>query len=352
MKRKLFITLSLVIGFSLIGITGGYLLTKKYSKDTKTMSDSLSDIDEFTANETIETDEKGSISPYTGLILNEDQSNQDAFLAIIENSRQARPQSGLSQADFVYEVMVEGGITRFLALFNSNYVDKIGPIRSARYYFLDIAKEFDLPFAHCGGSYDALETIAASNTLKSINEMKNTNFFNRDNKRVAPHNLYTSTENIEQYLDKNSFSETTLRKLSFNDDFWTTDNLKSCQSIDLKLSHYYSTSYEYSENGYIKSMDGVECMDAATNEPLIFSNIVIQLTNISNRENEEYMNIELTGSGDAIIISNGQYTTGTWSKPTDQTPTLIKNAKGEIIPLATGNTIWHIADPKNEINIY
>ncbi|MGL4655076.1 MAG: DUF3048 domain-containing protein [Sarcina sp.] len=350
MKGKFIRNLSLLIGISVfIGISYAYV---RNSKTEKTSADQALELDEFSSNEIIETDEKGSISPYTGLILNKDSSVQDSFLAIIENSRQARPQSGLSKADFVYEVMVEGGITRFMALFNSNYAEKIGPIRSARYYFLDIAKEFDLPFAHCGGSYDALETIAASNTLKSINEMQNTSYFARDNSRVAPHNLYTSTEDVEKYLDKNTFSEATPRKLTFNDDFWSNEKLENCQGLNLNLSHYYSTSYEYSETGYIKSMDGTECIDAATNEPLIFDNIVIQLTEIKNRVNEEYIDIELLGSGEAIVISNGQYVKGTWNKTDSQTPTVIKNANGEIIPLSTGNTIWHIADTKNQVEIY
>ncbi|MGL5068654.1 MAG: DUF3048 domain-containing protein [Sarcina sp.] len=351
MKKNLILTLSLVIGFSIIGV-GGYLLINSNSKSQETNANLSTDFDEFDANESIKTDEKGSISPYTGMLLSEDASTQNSFMAIIENSRQARPQSGLSQADFVYEIMTEGGITRFMALFNSNYAEKIGPIRSARYYVLDLAREFDLPFAHCGGSYDALEIIKNNDSLKSINEMANGSYFTRDSSRVAPHNLYTSTESMEKYLDAKPFSETNMRKLTFNDDFWTNDELENCLSVDLKLSNYYSTSYKYSESGYIKSMDDIESIDASTNEPLVFDNIVIQLTNIKNRETEEYMDIDLVGSGDAIVISNGQYIKGTWSKKDASLATTIKDANGKIIPLGTGNTIWHIADSKNEIKIY
>ena len=351
MKKKYLITLSVVIGLSAV-VTGGYFLTKSKEKPKETSTDVSSEIDDFAGNESIQTDEKGLLSPYTGMVLPEDSSTQDSFMAIIENSRQARPQSGLSQSDFVYEVMTEGGITRFMALFNSNYSEKIGPIRSARYYFLDLAKEFDLPFLHCGGSYDATETIEADSSLKSINEMVNGSYFSRDTERVAPHNLYTSTENIEKLLDTKTFNETKMRKLTFNDDYWANESLENCLSLDLKLSNYYSTSYKYSESGYIKSMDGTEAIDAATNEPLIFDNIVVQLTNIKNRETEEYMDIDLVGSGDAIIISNGQYVKGTWNKKDSSVATTITDANGKIIPLGTGNTIWHIADNKNEIKIY
>ena len=350
MKKKLFITLSLLIIF-FISIFVSYS-SKKNTEIAQTSVDTVTDIDEFIANETMKTDEKGSLSPYTGLILNEDESMFDSFLAIIENSRQARPQSGLSQSDFVYEVMTEGGITRFMALFNSKYSEKIGPIRSARYYFLDIAKEFDLPFAHCGGSYDSLEELSKNTKLKSINEIKYGTYFFRDNSRKSPHNLYTSTENIENFLDNNTFSETNMRKLNFDDDFWINADLENCQNIDLNLSNYYSTSYTYSENGYLKSMDGEESIDAATNEPLIFNNIVIQFTSIKQKEDEQYMNIELLGSGDALIISNGKYIKGTWNKVNNQSTTIIKDINNKEIPLSVGNTIWHIIDTQNKIKIY
>ena len=350
MRRKLFITLSLLITFSLVTFTVFYI--KKDSKFTQTSIDIITDFDELIGNESIKTDEKGLLNPYTGLVLNEDESTYDAFFAIIENSKQSRPQSGLSQADFVYEVMTEGGITRFLALFNSKYSEKIGPIRSARYYFLDLAKEFDLPFVHCGGSYDALDKLSKNTTLKSINEMNYSTYFFRDNSRKAPHNLYTSTENIENFLDNNTFSETNMRKLNFDDDFWINADLENCQNIDLNFNNYYSTSYTYSENGYIKSMDGKESVDATTNEPLIFNNIVIQFTSIKQREDEQYMNIELLGSGDALIISNGKYIKGTWNKPNNQSTTIIKNINNKDIPLGVGNTIWHIVDTQNKIKIY
>lgn len=349
MKKKLFITLSLLITFSLVTFIIFYL--EKASKAAQT-STNIIDFDELIGNEIIKTDERGTLSPYTGLVLDEDQSTYDAFLAIIENSRDARPQSGLSQADFIYEVMTEGGITRFLALFNSNYSEKIGPIRSARYYFLDLAKEFDLPFVHCSGSYDTLDILSKNTTFKSINEMNYGNYFSRDNSRKTPHNLYTSTENIENFLDNNPSSETNMRNLIFDDNFWTNEDLETCNNINLNLSNYYSTSYTYSENGYIKSMDGEESVDATTNEPLLFDNIIIQFTNIKQREKEEYMDIELLGTGDALIISNGKYIKGTWSKIDNNSSTLIKDVNNKIIPLSTGKTIWHIVDNKNEIKIY
>lgn len=352
-KKFLIITLSLVLGFSLIVFNENFFtkLKSKEDKSTNAPVDLVDDALEYANNET-DADETSTISPYTGEILSDEQLEQDTFMCIIENSRQARPQSGLSQADFIYETMAEGGISRFLTVFNSNYVDKIGPIRSARYYFLDLIEEFNLPFAHCGGAADALDRISNNSSLKSINEITNGKFFERDNSRVAPHNLYTSTEKLSSAIDYKGFENLSEpRKFIFNDDFWNNDSLKNCQNLELKLSHYYTTSYTLSENGYIKSMDGEECIDAYNNEPLTFDNIIIQLTNLKTKDDSR-LDINIIGSGKAYVISNGKLLECTWSKTNKKSTTILKNEKGEVIPLSTGKTIWHIADESNEINFY
>ena len=345
-KKHLIITLSVVIGFT--AILGGYFLAKLKNPEIPATSEVPDETLEFTITDA-DTDENSSISPYTGELLNIEQLTNDTFMCLIDNSRQARPQSGLSQTDFLYEVMTEGGITRFLGLFNSNIVDKIGPVRSARYYFLDLIEEFNLPFAHCGGSYDSLDRISADSSLKSMNEIANTSYFTRDNSRVAPHNLYTKTENMDKLLDIKDFSKDEPRDFIFNDDYWANSDLENCQNIELKLSPYYTTSYSLSENGYIKSMDGKEAIDASNNELLSFDNIVIQLTDITNRENEEYMNIDLVSSGDTYVISSGKMIKATWSKSSTNDTTILKDSSGKEIPFSIGNTIWHIADSSNEI---
>lgn len=104
-------------------------------------------------------------APYTGEVIDEKTSKNAAIMAIIENSNAARPQSGLVDADIVYETMAEGGIPRFIALFQKNTPPLIGPIRSARPYFINIAQEYNLPFAHCGYSDEAKAMIEKEKLL-------------------------------------------------------------------------------------------------------------------------------------------------------------------------------------------
>ncbi|MFQ6847416.1 MAG: DUF3048 domain-containing protein, partial [Clostridium perfringens] len=139
--------LSLLVGF----IFGNLIMPLKTSEKIDTLKE-LKPID-LTMNEEnpydfdMEELSLETLSPYTGKILESDSIDNIPFMCIIENSRAARPQSGLSEADIVYETMAEAGIPRFLAVFYENSPEVIGPVRSVRPYFLDISKEHDLPFA-------------------------------------------------------------------------------------------------------------------------------------------------------------------------------------------------------------
>ena len=113
---------------------------------------------------------------------------------MIENMVTSRPQSGLDRANLVYEALAEGGITRFLAVFASGEeIEKIGPVRSARTYYLDWAKELSAAYIHVGGSPEALRLIPQYDIL-DLNQFYNSPNFWRAKERAAPHNLYTSSE--------------------------------------------------------------------------------------------------------------------------------------------------------------
>ena len=278
-------------------------------------------------------------SPYTGEEMSKEDFNNKPYMVIVENSSASRPQSGLSATDILYETMAEGGIPRFIALFHKNTVKKIGPVRSARPYFISIAKNTNLPFAHCGGSQEALDTIAKDSTYMSINEMAQGSYFWRDNTRKAPHNLYTSSEKLRKFISDKNLSYTPNSNFIFSNEYWENSILDPLDRIVLKLNKYYSTSYTFKDGYYIKSMDGEEAIDTNTNEALKFSNIVIQKTNIITREDGR-LNINLDGTGEAYVLSKGKIIKGTWRK--DSSKTTILDSNNVEIPLSTGNTIWHI----------
>ncbi|NLZ48308.1 MAG: DUF3048 domain-containing protein [Clostridiales bacterium] len=287
------------------------------------------------------------ISPYTGLQVTKEIYNNIPFMVIVENSKPARPQSGLSEADIVYETMAEGGIPRFIALFHSNSPKEIGPVRSARPYFLTIAKEYDLPFGHCGGSPAALESIEKEK-LMSMNEFAYGGYYWRDNSRKAPHNLYTSADKLRRLIMNKKYTKPAIASLKFNKSYWDKD-LSPAKKVSMKLSTYYSTSYEFKDNLYYKYMDNEASTDRPTGANITASNIVVQLTDIKTLSDGR-LEIKLLGQGKGYVISAGKYIEISWLKADENSPTILKDSEGNIVSLSPGNTWWHIADSKLQIN--
>lgn len=289
-----------------------------------------------------------NVSLYTGEQLSKEEMTNLPFMAIVENSSLSRPQSGLSEADLVYETMAEGGIPRFLVLFQKNTPEKIGPIRSIRPYFISIAQEYSLPFAHCGGSDEALNSIKDNTSIKSINEIISSSYFWRDTKRKAPHNLYTSSDKIRKFISDKKLQSNGVSFLYFDDNSWDNPSLQTATEVSLKSNSSYNTFYAYKNNKYIKSMDGKEAFDANNNTPLAFTNIVIQKTSIKLQEDKLHLDITLLGSGDGYVFSKGKVKKIKWNKKSAESPTELLDEQGNKVSLAKGNTIWHIIDKNIE----
>ena len=120
---------------------------------------------------------------------------------VVENLESVRPQSGLSTANVVYETLAEGGITRFMAVYaNDETTDPIGPIRSARHYFVDWAEEYGGLFAHIGGSPQALGILGTTDYMTDLNQFGFSEYYYRDNNLFAPHNLFSSSDLMELAL--------------------------------------------------------------------------------------------------------------------------------------------------------
>ena len=144
-----------------------------------------------------------------GFLVSPEIAQKRPLAVIVENHPDARPQSGLGEADIVYETLAEGGITRFLAIFQTREVKSIGPVRSARDYFAEIANDFGALFAHVGGSDEVLLELQNKHykNLDDINQFYQASFFERIKLRPAPHNVYTSTEKLRDYLDSKNLNK-------------------------------------------------------------------------------------------------------------------------------------------------
>ncbi len=265
-----------------------------------------------------------------GVLVSKDEANNWPFAAIIENSVDARPLSGVNDANIVYEALAEGSITRFLCIFSgSENISKIGPIRSARPYYVDIADEYNSLFVHFGGSPEALDRLSKGyyNVTDLNGIIYDGTYFWRDNNRVAPHNAYTSTDLINKYKsdtgkDKwfGDFSE-----WSFNDNKLDQSidktNLQTANNVYIQYSDQttsYNLNWKYDSeiDSYVRYYENNKVDTDSLNNKITAKNVVIQFATTSVIPNDDKLRKEmnLTEGGKAIMIRNGYSVTGYWRK--------------------------------------
>lgn len=269
---------------------------------------------------------------------------------MVENSPSARPQSGLSQAGVVFEAIAEGGITRFLALFQDTNPSDVGPIRSARPYYEQWALTFNAGYAHVGGSPEALSDIRDWG-VRDLDQYANGGSYHRIDTRDAPHNVYTSIAELNQLETSKGYTPG-----GFNGFVRKTaapSKLPTAKTIDLALSGpLYNVHYDYNPaaNGYSRSEGGEAHTDASTNTP-IMPKVVVALVMPYGLEEDGYHSAYNTiGSGAAYIFQDGLVTIGQWSKPDNATQFSFTDAAGKVIGLNPGQTWVTALRGTNEVS--
>lgn len=283
-----------------------------------------------------------TLSKLTGLPVSGPSINELPVTGVmVENSDGARPQSGLSQAGIVFEALAEGGITRFLALYQDDQSSSIGPVRSARPYFIDWLLPFDAAYAHVGGSPTALSDIQ-SLSVKDLNEFYNGNAYTRVSSRAAPHNVYTSTAALTSLEQTKHWTSSFTGFPRKADSPIPTPN---ASSIDFNISYSdMEVHYQYSStnNSYERSEAGTPMIDADTSQqldPKVVIGIVVPWTNGElDATGAYYVDYSDIGSGAAYIFQDGSVTIGTWQKTSQTSQMTFTNTDGSTIKLNAGQT--------------
>lgn len=266
-------------------------------------------------------------SPLTGLTL----ENPVPLMAVmIENHKDARPQSGLLNADLVYEAQAEGGITRFMAIYHSRTASVLGPVRSARKYFVEWAREWGAAYAHCGGSPDGLATIKRLGLI-DLDDMSGPGFW-RDKSRRSPHNLYTSIANLSERLGERRPAEPQQR---WQFGSWADQPSKG---LEIDFGYGYRVAYEYKDHSYVRSMNGAPHTDRETGQVIAPANIIVQFVKSEIMDEELRLKMDTVGSGKALFLIAGRYCEGKWTKADDESPTQFTTAEGQELTLAPGQT--------------
>lgn len=307
--------------------------------------------------EEVVNDHEGEvINTLTGQWISEEAANRRPIGIMINNLKAAMPQSGIAQADIVYETLVEGGITRLYAIFRDFDAEKIGPVRSARHYYLDFAFDHDAIYVHYGKSTYAKDKFKEWNSphMDGLSGLDAVMCY-QDPTRVRPHSTYTSYDKLLKAWKQVGYRETNKEdfeaKFKFSEEEINLTSDMEATYIDLPYSHYEQKPwFEYNEedNLYYRFQFGGKHIDRETDEQLKYKNIIIQFANIWTIKGDKYgcMNMTLVTSGEGYYITNGKAQKITWKKPSHYKPTLYYNENGEEIKLNKGKT-WVSVFPKN-----
>ena len=250
------------------------------------------------------------VAPFSG-VGSEKELTQRPVLATINNHPLARPQSGIAKADIIYELLAEGNVTRFLAVYQSEIPDKIGPIRSARDYFVDIAKGLDAFYIAHGYSPDA-QKMLNSGVVDNINGMQYDGIlFERSKERKAPHNSYISKEKILSGAEKvkASMEISKIPRFSFFESFEgiKIGNPVSNFSIRYGSGTTFENEYTYiSDEGiYERKTAGVLTIDKETDEAIKIANIICMEMPHKVIDSSGRLKLSLNDGGRAYIFQAG-----------------------------------------------
>jgi hypothetical protein len=276
-------------------------------------------------------------SRLTGMQIEPELNELPTTGVMIENSPDARPQSGLQEAGVVYEAISEGGITRFLALYLESKPSHIGPVRSVRPYYLDFLAPYDAPLAHAGGSAPALAQLRQQK-FRDLEAFQNASTYQRVTNRYAPHNLYTSRDQLLALQTKKGWTKSTftgfVRKTKEEPEAKPT-----AKSIDLKISSFlYNPRFDYDAktNSYPRKMAGRPHIDEKTGKR-IAPKVVIAIV-AKHHYQGIYSVYGATGSGTAYIFQDGKVVKGVWEKRNRKDQYRFGDANGSPLALNAGQT--------------
>jgi len=292
-------------------------------------------------------------SPLTGMLVAPNLAKRTVTGIMIENSQDARPQSGIQDAGVIFEAIAEGGITRFLTLYQETGPTYIGPVRSLRPYYIDWAGSFDAPIAHVGGSPDALAQIR--NGGKDLDQFFNSGSYWREPSRSAPHNVYTSFDKLDALNKSKGYTSSKF-------DIWPRKAdqklaTPAVKSIELSISsaafdvHY---DYDAATNSYLRSEGGaphIVTVSADENaKTQLHPKVVIALVmSYSIVDSSGHSGYGTNGSGPMYVFQDGGITQGTWAKANTSSQFVFTDAKGQALKLNTGQT-WITVIQDGQLN--
>ena len=298
-------------------------------------------------------------NPLSGTPLEIEHENLRPYAIMINNLSVALPHMGVSKADIIYEALAEGEITRMLAIFSDiTDVGILGSMRSARPYYIEIARSYDAIFVHAGGSEQAYTDIYAKgvNSIDGVRGAYGGQIFYRDPARAQhgyEHSLFTTSELLHEYMPILGYKTHHAQEnfnygLTFDDDIDMTGGV-SAEQITVSFAGLKTTNFTYDgEKFYTASQYDIDYIDGTTTESVLFRNVLVLYASTQIIDNEGRRTVNLTGTGTGHYICNGKMLDINWSRAangeiftytlTDGTPLILAAGQSYIGIVPTGST--------------
>ncbi|MBN1193062.1 MAG: DUF3048 domain-containing protein [Coriobacteriia bacterium] len=272
----------------------------------------------------------------------------------IENSAEARPQTGLQSADVVYETVTEGGVTRFNALYHSQVPENVGPIRSARNSDTYIVPQYHALFVFSGASPEVSALIKSAGLENLSEDAGVSKPFTRSRKRSSPHNLYGDVPEFRAEAERRGMPTTlSITGLAFDrrPSAETTPTITQV-TVPFSSANTVVWTYDPETRSYLRVNNGRVFTDEATGEQVRATNVVVMWVQYKAAARDVVgsttYDITLVGSGRATVFRDGQRYDCTWEATADAPP-VFKAEDGTQVRLAQGNTWMQVVD--TDVNI-
>ena len=329
---------------------GGYLYYKMYMENNRKPQgeESISEAE----------DEEVLMVPVEEKKVQIYQGEDRPIAVMIDNHKQALPQGGLNDAFIVYEIIVEGGESRLMAVFKGAKLDQIGPVRSARHYFLDYALENDAIYVHFGWSPQAEYDIKSLKVQNIHGIQESSTSFWRVKDKYAPHNVATSTEKILEIAERKGYRTTSEAEslLKYTVDEVNLEDGMAADTVTIPYMGSNITKYVYNPETkrYQRYSKGIEEKDWNTGEAVTAKNIIVTFARnytLTDSENKGRQGLENIGTLKGYYITNGRAIEITCEKSSRSEKTVYKDLEGNEINVNDGNTYIQICPINAKVEI-
>jgi Protein of unknown function (DUF3048) N-terminal domain/Protein of unknown function (DUF3048) C-terminal domain len=298
-------------------------------------------------------------APLDGVLVAPKVAAQHPIAVMVDDLSPARPQSGFNSASVVWQAPAEGGIPRYMLVFQETIPKLVGPVRSARYYYIAWAAELRAVYAHAGGSPQALQTLrlkGSGQLVYNADEFRWGNSFWRVTNRFPPHNLYTDGRHLRGIAKSVGAKDQAIAApWSFAPDLAPSLRPRGGRIEMGYLANHIRYDYDWQTNTYLRTVTGSNGqIDASTGTRVAPKNVVVMFMKfgpLNDGSHKHRLEAQVTGQGTAWIATNGTTIKGTWRKASLTAPTQFFDGVGHEVVLTVGQTFINVLQTGSAVTL-